>query len=97
MESVSEGFIAWIYITLIPAIIIEVSGYYLTTNASQAMHLLFIIAQIMTGGYLIFRFQLPKKLIILTFLIPGFINLYFLIYGNFNNAKQSYKRTSYDQ
>jgi len=84
LQSFSNGIIFWIYIFVIPFFSVQMLrlGFF---NEKMEIAYLFALVQFIIGGYLIFRFKLPKALAILAFLLPGLSNLYFLIYGMYKN------------
>lgn len=72
LRSFSEGFVIWLYISLLVNCII----------LSLVNNLLFSgLVQVFIGGILVYHYRIPKHLFILCFLLPGLANLYFLVYG----------------
>lgn len=86
LEALSLGFVYWLYIVLIPGLVVTLLrvGFF---EGNLGVVYLFSIIQTFISVYLIFHFKLPKTTIILAFIIPGMASLYFLIYGTYKNNK----------
>lgn len=87
--SIAIGFIAWVYITILPEAVITLlrTIHEYTQSALLGIHVSFVFIQIIIGGFIIHRFKLPKALILIALILPGFANLYYLVYGIYKRSK----------